>query len=123
MRNFRNLEVWKDAIIIAKDVYSIKNKLPDAEKFGMSSQLGRAAISISSNLAEGCSRNSEKEFVRFIEIAIGSSFEVESLLILSQELNFIQNFDPTEILNKLEILQKKMNALRTHYIKIIETKK
>ncbi|MCF8254163.1 MAG: four helix bundle protein [Bacteroidia bacterium] len=107
MRNFRKLEVWVDALDLAKDVYSFKDQLPKSEIYGLSSQLCRAVVSISSNLAEGCSRKSEKEFVRFIEIAMGSAFEVESLLILSKELELATNFDYQPISLKLEKLQKK----------------
>lgn len=120
MRNFRKLDVWTEAIDLAKDVYSYKDQLPKSEIYGLSSQICRAVISISSNLAEGCSRNSEKEFIRFIEIAMGSAFEVESLLILSKELNLVVNFDYEPILMKLEKLQKKINALRNHFTNIVQ---
>lgn len=120
MRNFRKLDVWTEAIDLAKDVYSFKDQLPNSEIYGLTSQLSRAVVSISSNLAEGCSRNSEKEFIRFIEIAIGSAFEVESLLILSKELNLVVNFDYEPILMKLEKLQKKINALRNHFTNIVQ---
>ncbi|MCF8426931.1 MAG: four helix bundle protein [Bacteroidia bacterium] len=119
MRNFRKLEVWVDALDLAKDVYSFKDQLPKSEIYGLSSQLCRAVVSISSNLAEGCSRKSEKEFVRFIEIAMGSAFEVESLLILSKELELATNFDYQPISLKLEKLQKKINALRNHFANIV----
>jgi four helix bundle protein len=120
MRNFRKLEVWTEAIDLTKDIYSFKECLPKSEIYGLSSQICRAVISISSNLAEGCSRNSEKEFIRFIEIAIGSAFEVESLLIVSKELELAKNFDYQPIFEKLEKLQKKTNALRNHFANIVK---
>lgn len=86
MRNFRELEVWKNALELVKFTYSVTNNYPDNEKFGLVSQMNRAAVSIPSNIAEGCSRNSDKEFKRYLEIAIGSAFELETQFILSYEL-------------------------------------
>ena len=89
MRNFRTLEIWKNGIELVKQVYVLSEQLPSEEKFGLRSQVTRAAVSIPSNIAEGCSRNSDIEFKRFLEIAMGSLFEVETQLIISEELDFI----------------------------------
>ncbi|NNE30820.1 MAG: four helix bundle protein [Winogradskyella sp.] len=89
MRNFRTLEIWKNGITIVKQVYVLSQQLPTEEKFGLRSQVTRAAVSIPSNIAEGCSRNSDIEFKRFLEIAMGSLFEVETQLIISKEVEFI----------------------------------
>ncbi len=86
MRNFRELDVWKNALVIARKTYSVTALLPKEEQFGLKSQMNRAAISISSNIAEGCSRNSDKDFKRFLEIAQGSAFELESKILVMQEL-------------------------------------
>ena len=75
MRNFKKLEIWRNGIDIVKTIYYLSDKLPSEEKFGLRSQITRAAISIPSNIAEGCSRSSEKEFKRFLEIAMGSLFK------------------------------------------------
>ncbi|HAI41129.1 MAG TPA: diversity-generating retroelement protein bAvd family protein, partial [Maribacter sp.] len=91
MRDFKKLEIWKNGITIVKHVYSLVQKLPSEEKFGLKSQLSRAAVSVPSNIAEGCSRNSEVEFKRFLEIAQGSLFEVETQLIISEELKFLDS--------------------------------
>jgi len=80
MRDFRKLEIWKDSIQLVEEVYSITRKFPDTEKFGLTSQMNRSAISIPYNIAEGCSRSSIIEFSRFLEIALGSSFELETQL-------------------------------------------
>jgi four helix bundle protein len=122
MRNFKNLEVWREAIELTKDVYIFKNQLPKSETFGLTSQITRASISISSNLAEGCSRNSEKDFIRFIEYSIGSSFEVENLLILAKELNLVENYDYIPIFTKIEKVQKMTSALKSYYIKVSKDK-
>lgn len=111
MRNFRKLNVWKNAISLAKDIYQITEQLPDKEKFGLASQLQRAAVSIASNIAEGASRNSEIEFARFLEISTGSAFEVETQIILASELGYISS-DIMEIeVEKCHKLQKQLNKL------------
>ncbi|WP_179344705.1 four helix bundle protein [Winogradskyella ursingii] len=111
MRNFRTLEIWKNGITIVKQIYLLSQQLPSEEKFGLRSQLTRAAVSIPSNIAEGCSRNSEVEFKRFLEIAMGSLFEVETQLVISQELNFIPKVDLKIIFELLKKEAKMINSL------------
>ena len=86
MRDFKKLDIWKNGIELVKQIYALYEKLPSEEKFGLKSQMTRACISVPSNIAEGCSRNSEVEFNRFLEIAMGSLFEVETQLTIAQEL-------------------------------------
>ena len=90
MRAFRKLDIWENGIELVKQVYQLSNNLPSEEKFGLRSQITRASISVPSNIAERCSRNSGVEFKRFLEIAIGSLFEVETQLIIAQELKFLE---------------------------------
>ncbi len=97
MRNFKNLEIWNHGIQIVKQVYKLSQKFPADEKFGLISQISRAAVSIPSNIAEGCSRNSDIEFKRFLEIAMGSLFEVETQFIIANELQFLTNEDLLEV--------------------------
>ena len=78
MRNFRDLEVWQASVLLVKKIYLITAKFPNDEKFGLTSQINRAAISIPSNIAEGCSRTSQKDFSRFLQISLGSAFELET---------------------------------------------
>ncbi len=111
MRNFRKLKTWEQGIEIVKEVYKISQKLPSEEKFGLKSQITRAAVSIPSNIAEGSSRNSEIEFKRFLEIAIGSLFEVETQLIIIQELNLIDNEELSFIFQLIEKEGKMINGL------------
>ena len=113
MRNFRNLEIWNSGIAIAKTIYILTNQLPDSEKYGLSSQMRRAAVSISSNIAEGASRKSEVDFARFLDIAIGSSFELETQLIITKEIGFITQEQLDAQLNTLNTLQKQINKLVT----------
>ncbi len=111
MRNFRKLKIWEQGIVIVKEIYKIAQKLPADEKFGLKSQITRAAVSIPSNIAEGCSRNSEIEFKRFLEIAMGSLFEVETQLIIVQELNLINPEELKEIFELIEKEGKMVNGL------------
>ncbi|MEP2277799.1 four helix bundle protein [Maribacter sp.] len=111
MRDFKKLEIWKNGITIVKHVYSLVQKLPNEEKFGLKSQLSRAAVSVPSNIAEGCSRNSEVEFKRFLEIALGSLFEVETQLIISEELKFLDSEELKLIYNLISIESKMINSL------------
>ncbi|WP_299098026.1 four helix bundle protein [uncultured Winogradskyella sp.] len=115
MRNFRILEIWKNGITIVKQVYVLSQQLPSEEKFGLRSQVTRAAVSIPSNIAEGCSRNSDIEFKRFLEIAMGSLFEVETQLIISKELEFI----PEENLKVIfELIHKEARMINSLISKI-----
>ncbi|TCK67727.1 four helix bundle protein [Winogradskyella wandonensis] len=111
MRDFRKLEIWKNGIEIVKQIYQLSNHLPPEEKFGLRSQITRASVSIPSNIAEGCSRNSEIEFKRFLEIAMGSLFEVETQLIIAQELNFIEEKELKGVISSIQIEAKMLNSL------------
>ena len=111
MRNFKKFDVWKQGIDLVKQVYQLIPALPAEEKFGLKSQITRAAISIPSNIAEGCSRNSEIEFKRFLEISLGSLFELETQLILIIELKYIEESKLKEIFNLIEREGKMINGL------------
>ncbi len=111
MRNFRNLNIWKDGITLVTEVYRLAYLLPDEEKFGLKNQICRAAVSVPSNIAEGASRNSEIEYKRFLEIAIGSLFELETQLIIIQELSFIPESNINKIMEMISREQKMINNL------------
>ena len=111
MRDFKKLEIWTESIKLVKSIYEISGKLPSEEKFGLKSQIQRAAVSIPSNIAEGSSRSSDKEFRYFLEIAIGSSFELETQLIILTQLGLTNCEVAPEIFIQLGIIQKKLNAL------------
>ena len=90
MRDFQSLEIWKKSHALTLSIYEITTKkFPHSELFALTSQLRRAASSIPMNIAEGCGRKSKKDFAHFIQIAIGSSSEVEYQLILAKELKYI----------------------------------
>jgi len=111
MRNFHNLDIWTEGIQLVKKVYAIAENLPTDEKYGLKSQICRAAISIPSNIAEGCSRRTSADFKRFLEIAMGSAFECETQLILAKELNLMDSKLINPVLELLRIEQKKINSL------------
>jgi len=111
MRNFRELDVWKDSINLVKEVYLLIEKLPDSEKFGLRSQISRCVVSISANITEGSANDSQKYFVRFLQISLGSAFELETHIIICKELSFISIADENILNEKINILKKRINAL------------
>ena len=86
-------------------------QFPHAEKYGLISQIQRASVSIASNIAEGASRESEKEFSHFLQIALGSVFEVETQIIIALEINYIKPEESQKVLEKLHTLQKQISTL------------
>jgi four helix bundle protein len=111
MRNFRNLKVWQNSMELVKEIYNLSKGLPNEEKYGLSTQITRAAVSIPSNIAEGCSRNRDKEYKRFLEISLGSSFELETQLLIIHTLNLGNEELIEPIIEKLHIEQKMLNRL------------
>ena len=110
MKNFRQLTIWQKGIEISKMVYQLTELLPEKEKFGLVSQMSRCSVSIPSNIAEGCARSSDIELNRFIEIALGSAFELETQLILTKE---IYKIEIEKVMEELTIEQKMLNAYRS----------
>jgi len=90
MTSHKDLKVWQKGIELVKSIYEITQSFPSNEQFGLVSQMRRAAVSIPSNIAEGCGRNSDKELIHFLYIALGSASELETQIIISQELSFLQ---------------------------------
>jgi four helix bundle protein len=101
--NFRELNIWKDSLQLVKKVYMLTSELPKHEKFGLISQINRSAVSTPSNIAEGSGRTSEKEFIHFLNIAISSSYELETQLILIEEL---YNINTKELIENITSIQK-----------------
>lgn len=110
MKNFKQLTVWQKAMKLVVEVYRLTELLPDKEKFGLTSQLRRAAVSIASNIAEGSSRKSDKDYVRFLEMALGSSFEVETQLLIVKELKVTNENQLTDCFGLLEEVQKMIQS-------------
>jgi four helix bundle protein len=85
---FKELNIWKLSRVFCSEIYEVTSTFPDKEKFGLTNQLRRASVSIPSNIAEGSSRKSNKDFSRFLEIAIGSMYEIETQLLIANDFNF-----------------------------------
>jgi four helix bundle protein len=110
MHNYKNLKIWLEAMDLVTEIYSITSDFPDTEKYGLINQLRRASISIPSNIAEGTSRPSQKEFKHFLHIALGSSFEVTTQIELSFRLNFITEEIRNHLLDIKDLLQRKIQS-------------
>ena len=109
--NFRELTIWKDSMSFVKKVYLISANLPTEERFGFVSQINRSSVSIPTNIAEGSGRTTNKEFVRFLDIAISSSYELETQLILAEKFNYISNKTLlNEVFLEIEVESKMLNS-------------
>jgi four helix bundle protein len=110
--SFEKLEVWKLAKKLSISVYDLTEKFPQSERFGIISQLQRAAVSVPTNIAEGSGRISAKEKANFSSIAFGSLMEVLNLLIISHELKYISEEELKKVRNQIENISFKLSALR-----------
>ncbi|WP_340154089.1 four helix bundle protein [uncultured Marivirga sp.] len=110
MHNYKKLKVWEKSMELSLLIYQVTSTFPSEERFGLISQIRRCAVSIPSNIAEGSSRDSSKDFSRFLRISIGSSFELETQLLLSRELNFVSESDFDAVKNALDEIQKMLNS-------------
>jgi len=116
MRNFKELKIWQKGFEIAVKAFELTNEFPKEEKYGIVSQTTRAAVSIPSNIAEGSSRNSERDYSRYIEISLSLSFELETQLLISKAVNFrnadIRNQILRDIDEEQKMLMSFMNKLK-----------
>ena len=111
MQNFKNLEVWQLAHQLRVRAYDVVSTFPREELYGLRSQVTRAAGSIAANIAEGCGRNGDREFARFLDIAMGSATELECHLLCAKDRGFVRPESVDQFLNDLERLQKMIAAL------------
>jgi len=109
---YRDLVVWQKGLMLAKEIYLLTKRLPADEKFGLVSQMRRAAVSVPSNIAEGQARHTTGEFIQFISYAEGSVAELDTQLTLCQGLNLLTSEDSTKAANLLEELRRMLNGLR-----------
>jgi len=119
MIKYKELKIWDVGIKILKEVYVLSNHFPESEKFGLTSQIKRASISVLSNIAEGAGRNSNPQFVQFLSISKGSAYEIEAQLIIANELGFISNEDLARTISLISDYCK-MNQNLQNYFKNIE---
>ena len=108
---FERLEVWQDARLFVREVYSTLKSFPQEERYILCSQIQRAAISVVSNIAEGISRSSKKEKIRFLEIAYSSLMEVCCQLYIAHDLTYITKEQLAELKLSVDKISKKLNAL------------
>lgn len=111
IKSYRDLEVWKKSINLVKEIYKITSSFPKEEIYGLTAQLRRASISVPSNIAEGRSRESTKEYLRFIEISYSSIAELETQITIAYELNFINGKCLEKVLNGTSEIGRMLNGL------------
>ena len=112
MHKFKDFIVWQKGRVLVKEVYQLTKSLPDNEKYGLTSQINRAVVSIPANIAEGSGRKTNLDFCRFLDIANGSSFELETLLILCVDLSFLSEKDIIPIQKLNQEIQKMIYSLK-----------
>lgn len=112
MFNFEKLAVWQKAIAYADDVYTITERFPDRERFGLTNQLRRAAVSVSSNMAEGSSRSSSADYSRFLEIAYGSLMETVSQMFVAHRRQFADEGSFRRVYDSADELARMLSGLR-----------
>lgn len=109
--NYRNLEVWKRSLDLTADIYRLTKQLPKEELFGLSDQMRRAVVSIPSNIAEGYGRNSNKEMIRFLSIAKGSLYEVETQLYIAIDLKYLSEKETQPVMEQCNEIGKMITGL------------
>ena len=112
VQSYRDLIVWQKSIALAKELYRATARFPSEEKFGLISQIRRAAISVPSNIAEGQARNTTSEFIQFISHAEGSAAELDTQIYLSVELGYLSSADAAPIVTLIEEIRRMRNSLR-----------
>ncbi|MDR6300831.1 four helix bundle protein [Mesonia maritima] len=113
MNYFKELKVWQNAIDLVTATYKKSQEFPNEELYGLTSQIRRSAVSIPSNIAEGCGRKTNKDFANFLGISLGSAFELETQLIIAKNLNFM-NLDDFKILeNEIRHIQNMIIKLQS----------
>jgi four helix bundle protein len=113
MHRFKDLEIWKRSRKFCSAVYEVTRKFPDSEKFGLTNQLRRASVSIPSNVAEGSSRHSNKDFSRLLQIAIGSAYEIETQLLIAFDLKFISEIELNNLNKELGEIIKMISKFKS----------
>lgn len=104
IKNFQDLRIWQKGIEVAKDIYILTKKFPKEELYGLTSQMRRSAVSIPSNIAEGFRRYHNKEYKQFLYITLGSCAELETQIIIANELDYINETNRTELIEKIKYI-------------------
>ena len=114
MHNFKELKIWQKRRVFAKDIFLLTKSFPKEELFVLASQMKRAAISITSNIAEGAGRGSSKDFSRFIDIATGSAYELESLIYTGFDMNYYKEEEMVKNIDKIQEIQKMLFSFKNY---------
>ena len=109
MKDHKDLDVWKQSMVLVEDIYALTKNFPSDEKYGLTSQIKRAVVSVPSNIAEGAGRKGDKEFIQFLYIAMGSLSELETQLILANRLQFTNSIE--SYLSQIEKIKKMLFGL------------
>jgi len=111
MQDFTKLKVWQKAHEFTVNLYKITHSFPVEERYGLTNQIRRAAISVESNISEGCGRNGDKEFSRFLDIAQGSAYEVKCQILIARDLGYLDTNKSQLLTNKINEVSKMINSL------------
>ncbi|HMD85576.1 MAG TPA: four helix bundle protein [Terriglobia bacterium] len=113
IQDYKELDVWKKSVALTTELYGLTSRFPDAERYGMTSQIRRATTSIAANIAEGWGRGSTGEYIQFLTVARGSLMELETHLILSCNLHFLKSDDLAAVSKPMKDIEKMLNRLIT----------
>ena len=111
MRDFRQLRVWEESHILTLEIYKSTKNFPKEELFSLTSQMRRSASSIPSNIAEGCGRGTNREYAQFLQIAMGSAYELDYQVLLSKDLKYINPSNYERINGKIDRVKRQLAAL------------
>jgi len=112
MHNFKKLDIWYKSVELVADIYRLVNIFPQIERFGLVSQMQRAAVSIPTNIAEGSAKSSDKDFARFLEISLGSAYELETELLVAFKLSYIESEIYDQFQKKISELQRMIDGFK-----------
>jgi four helix bundle protein len=118
MHNYREIKIWQRSRTLVKEVYLLTKQYPKEEIYGLTSQIRRAVVSIPANIAEGAGRGTDKDFSHFLDISRGSLFELETLIILSSDLEFISESRSIEVLEKITEILRMLNSFQGNLSKV-----
>lgn len=110
MKDYKKLLIWQKGMDLVEEVYRVVGSLPSEERYGLRSQVTRASVSIVLNIAEGSAKTSKKEYKRFLEIALGSAFELETIILVMSRLKLMSNEKLNELLEKILVEQRMINS-------------
>ena len=116
MHNFRKLDIWIDSVELADTIYTLTASFTKSEVYGISSQMQRAAVSVPSNIAEGSGKDSDADFSRFLAIALGSLYELETQLEIAYRRTFVSTENYYSVRTRIESIQKRIYNFRQHIV-------